>query len=119
MLKGRQSPPAPMGYSSGEGTKTPRGDRIMKRMMVLIAAVAAFGIAGALGQDKTTRLSIGTGGTGGVYYPLGGGLAAIISKYVPGVEATAEVTAGSIANLQLIGRGECDVAFTIGRDSWG
>jgi hypothetical protein len=90
----------------------------MKRMMVLIAAVAAFGIAGALGQDKTTRLSIGTGGTGGVYYPLGGGLAAIISKYVPGVEATAEVTAGSIANLQLIGGGKSELAFTMADAAW-
>jgi len=90
----------------------------MKRMMVLIAAVAAFGIAGALGQDKTTSLSIGTGGTGGVYYPLGGGLAAIISKYVPGVEATAEVTAGSIANLQLIGGGKSELAFTMADAAW-
>jgi TRAP transporter TAXI family solute receptor len=69
----------------------------MKRLItVLVAVVAAFGVAMAGAQDKKTRISIGTGGTGGVYYPLGGGLAALISKYVPGVEATAEVTAGSI-----------------------
>src|SRR5258708_25757606 len=70
----------------------------MKRFSAaLVAAIAAFGLATAGAQDKKVRLSIGTGGTGGVYYPLGGGLAALISKYVPGVEATAEVTAGSIA----------------------
>src|SRR5215813_189690 len=46
-----------------------------------------------------TRLSIATGGTGGVYYPLGGGLAALISKYLPGVEATAEVTTASTIKL--------------------
>ncbi len=52
----------------------------MKRVMAaLVAVVAAFGIAGAGAQDKKVRLSIGTGGTGGVYYPLGGGLAAMIS----------------------------------------
>ena len=46
-----------------------------------------------------TRISIATGGTGGVYYPLGGGLAALKSKYLPGVEATAEVTTGSMIKL--------------------
>ena len=91
----------------------------MKRVMAaLIAAVAAFGLAGAGAQDKKVRLSIGTGGTGGVYYPLGGGLAAMLSKYVPGVEATAEVTAGSIANLQLIGSGKSELAFTMADAAW-
>jgi TRAP transporter TAXI family solute receptor len=91
----------------------------MKRVMAaLTAAVAAFGLAGAGAQDKKVRLSIGTGGTGGVYYPLGGGLAAMLSKYVPGVEATAEVTAGSIANLQLIGSGKSELAFTMADAAW-
>ena len=91
----------------------------MKRVMAaLIAAVAAFGLSGAGAEDKKVRLSIGTGGTGGVYYPLGGGLAAMLSKYVPGVEATAEVTAGSIANLQLIGSGKSELAFTMADAAW-
>src|SRR5258708_26187957 len=84
----------------------------------LVAAVTACGLATALAQDKKVRLSIGTGGTGGVYYPLGGGLAAMLSKYVPGVEATAEVTAGSIANLQLIGGGKSEVGFTMADAAW-
>ena len=46
-----------------------------------------------------TRISIATGGTGGVYYPLGGGVAALMSKYLPGVEATAEVTTASMIKL--------------------
>jgi len=80
----------------------------------LVAIVAAFGLATAGAQDKK-RISISTGGTGGVYYPLGGGLAAVLTKYVPGLDATAEVTAGSIANLQLIDAGKSEVAFTMGR----
>jgi TRAP transporter TAXI family solute receptor len=88
-------------------------------MAALVAAVAAFGLATAGAQDKkTTRISIGTGGTGGVYYPLGGGLAALLSKHVPGVEATAEVTAGSIANLQLIGSGKSEMGFTMADSAW-
>ena len=91
----------------------------MKRWIATLAvAMAAFGLASAGAQDKKTRISIGTGGTGGVYYPLGGGLAAVISKFVPGVEATAEVTAGSIANLQLIGGGKSELGFTMADSAW-
>src|SRR5688572_31709650 len=58
------------------------------------------------------NFSIATGGTGGVYYPLGGGMAAVLSKHVPGMQATAEVTGGSVANLQLIGSGKPYIALT-------
>jgi uncharacterized protein len=92
---------------------------MMKRMLVaLVAAAALFGIATGHAQEKKTRISIGTGGTGGVYYPLGGGLAALLTKYVPGLEATAEVTAGSIANLQLIGGGRSELGFTMADAAW-
>lgn len=91
----------------------------MKRIATaVVALVAAFGLATAQAQDKRTRISIGTGGTGGVYYPLGGGLAALISKSVPGVDATAEVTAGSVANMQLIARGKSDIGFTMADTAW-
>src|SRR3954470_12108052 len=59
------------------------------------------------------NISIATGGTGGVYYPLGGGMAAVLSKYVSGLQATAEVTGGSVANLQLIGTGKPYIAMTM------
>jgi len=73
--------------------------------------------AGALllvlaGAAQAQNLSIATGGTGGVYYPLGGGMAAVLSKHVPGMQATAEVTGGSVANLQLIGTGKSYIALT-------
>src|SRR5437764_13660797 len=71
------------------------------RFIIRAAALFAFAI-GAQAQN----ISIATGGTGGVYYPLGGGMAAVLSKYVPGIQATAEVTGGSGANLQLIGTGK-------------
>ena len=62
-------------------------------------------------QTKSVRLSIATGGTGGVYYPLGGGMAAVISKYIPNSEATAEVTAGSVDNIKLIHAGKAELAL--------
>ena len=92
----------------------------MKRFAAAaLAALVSIGVAtGVQAQEKRTRISIGTGGTGGVYYPLGGGLAAVLSKHVPGVDATAEVTAGSIANLQLIDLGKSEIAFTMADAAW-
>jgi TRAP transporter TAXI family solute receptor len=66
----------------------------------------------ALAQ-QAQRISITTGGTGGVYYPLGGGMANVLSKSVPGLQATAEVTGGSVDNLKLIGSGKAEVGFTM------
>jgi len=75
-----------------------------------------FRFAGMLlalaGAAQAQNISIATGGTGGVYYPLGGGLAAVLSKNIPGLQATAEVTGGSVANLQLIGTGKPYIAMT-------
>ncbi len=65
-----------------------------------IARIAALFVICAAAQAQ--NISIATGGTGGVYYPLGGGMANILSKYVPGLQATAEVTGGSVDNLKLI-----------------
>src|ERR1041384_5496514 len=73
-----------------------------------VLALCAFAL-GAQAQN----LSIATGGTGGVSPPLGGGLAAVLSKYVSGMQATAEVTGGSVANLQLIGTGKPYLAMTM------
>ncbi len=71
----------------------------------LKAAVAAL-CAGLASAALAQNISIGTGGTGGVYYPMGGGIAAALSKYVPGMQATAEVTGGSVDNLRLIATGK-------------
>src|SRR4051812_47494397 len=78
---------------------------------MLAIAVAASLVAGATHAQQKT-IAIGTGGTGGVYYPLGGGLANVLSKSLPGYQATAEVTGGSVDNLKLIGSGQSELAFT-------
>jgi len=79
-------------------------------MKLIIRALALFAVAIAA---HAQNISIATGGTGGVYYPLGGGMAAVLSKYVPGMQATAEVTGGSVANLQLISTGKPYLAMTM------
>jgi TRAP transporter TAXI family solute receptor len=58
------------------------------------------------------RLVIGTGGTGGVFYPYGGGLARIVTSKMPNTEATAEVTGGSVDNNKLLAKGEADIGMT-------
>jgi TRAP transporter TAXI family solute receptor len=88
--------------------------------MARLAAILALALAlspPATGQQQN-RISITTGGTGGVYYPLGGGMANILSKYVPGLSATAEVTGGSVDNLKLLGAGKSEVAFSMVDASW-
>ncbi len=78
----------------------------MKRFFQSVSLAALVAVsAPVVAQDKI-NLSIGTGGTGGVYYPMGGGIAAALSKHVAGMEATAEVTGGSVDNLKLVGSGK-------------
>lgn len=79
------------------------------RTAAFAASMAATLVAGpALAQ---TQISIATGGTGGVYYPMGGGLAEIINKHVEGFSATAEVTGASVENMGLIATGDADLAI--------
>jgi TRAP transporter TAXI family solute receptor len=80
------------------------------KSLLRLAALAAGTLAFAV---QAQNISIATGGTGGVYYPLGGGMAAVLSKYVTGMQATAEVTGGSVANLQLINTGKPYIALTM------
>jgi hypothetical protein len=83
---------------------------MIRRLLRIGAAVAAMAFAAV---SLAQNISIGTGGTGGVYYPLGGGMAAVLSKHVPGLQATAEVTGGSVDNLKLIGTDKPYVGMTM------
>lgn len=67
-----------------------------------------------ISAQSKVRLSIATGGTGGVYYPMGGGMAAILSKHLPGVDVTAEVTAASVDNCKLVAALKSDMGFIMG-----
>lgn len=77
---------------------------------IALAVTAALGGA-AIAQQKT--MAIGTGGTGGVYYPLGGAIANVLSKALPNTQATAEVTGGSVDNLKLIASGQSEMGFSM------
>ncbi|MGP9634613.1 TAXI family TRAP transporter solute-binding subunit [Halomonas sp. AOP43-A1-21] len=81
-------------------------------MKTLKYAAAASMLAVAL-PASAQQLSIATGGTGGVYYPIGGGLAEMINNRIEGAQATAEVTGASVENMGLIMRGDADLALAL------
>jgi TRAP transporter TAXI family solute receptor len=85
----------------------------MKKFVLALGVAAIVGLSAPLAAQDKINISIATGGTGGVYYPMGGGMAAALSKYVPGMEATAEVTGGSVDNLKLIGSGKPYIALAM------
>ncbi|MGQ0548225.1 MAG: TAXI family TRAP transporter solute-binding subunit [Armatimonadota bacterium] len=85
-------------------------------LRLIIAALATAVVVSGFSQvlaGPAVRLSIATGTTGGVYFPLGGGLASLISKNIPGVTATAEVTPASVDNMRLIQAKRTDIAMTL------
>ena len=81
-------------------------------MRVLKYALAASLIA-ASSSAVAQQLSIATGGTGGTYYPYGGGLAELINNQLDGYEAVAEVTGASVENMALIYREDSDLAIAL------
>jgi len=78
---------------------------------VLLLVVVALIVAGCAAPAPTKKISLATGPTGGVYYPYGGGIAKVISQYVPNTEATAESTAASVDNCKLLKTGKADLAL--------
>ncbi len=74
----------------------------------------APGATGDGGGAGTTRITLATGGTGGVYFPLGGGIAQELSENIEGVQATAQETSASVDNMQLIGSNQAQLALVLG-----
>ncbi|MPZ52738.1 MAG: TAXI family TRAP transporter solute-binding subunit [Acidimicrobiia bacterium] len=74
------------------------------------ATTAASGDGGGEGG----QLSIATGGTGGVYYPLGGGFATVIRENVEGYDGSVMETNASVDNMLLIQNGDADLALALG-----
>jgi TRAP transporter TAXI family solute receptor len=87
---------------------------MLKRTNIAIAGVAlGAALFAGVAIAQQLNIAIATGGTGGVYYPMGGGMANVLSKNLPGVNATARVTGGSVDNLKLIGSQQSEVALVM------
>jgi TRAP transporter TAXI family solute receptor len=90
--------------------KSNRAKETFMRILKYAVAVSMLAVALPLSAQQ---LSIATGGTGGVYYPIGGGFAEMINTHIEGAKATAEVTGASVENMGLIMRGDADLALAL------
>ncbi|MFH1079877.1 MAG: TAXI family TRAP transporter solute-binding subunit [Pseudomonadota bacterium] len=71
------------------------------RLTIGMVCLLAFGLAAVVGAADV-RMAIGTASTGGTWYPLGGGVANMINKYVKGYQAAAHPSGASIENIRAI-----------------
>ena len=87
----------------------------MTRHNRFFAALAALALTTACSDSAPRQfLSLGTAGTGGIYYPLGGAMAARLSIADPMRQYTAEVSGGSVENVNRLRERQTDVAFATG-----
>src|SRR5690625_1867807 len=85
--------------------------RRMNRSVLVLVALLIVALASVGVSAQRQFVSIATGGVTGVYYPLGGAMAEIISANVSGVIANAESTGASVANANALGSGDTELAL--------
>lgn len=93
----------------------------MKKLLAFLLGIMVMTtmIAGCGGGDKKDNkapaaqkfINIATGGTAGTYFPLGGALADILNKNIPGANASAQSTGASVANVNLLSQGKVEIGF--------
>jgi len=84
----------------------------MRKILTLLIICTLVLTISLTGTAQMKFIAIATGGTGGTYYPLGGALAQLISNNVEDLAVTAQTGNASIANCNLIGRGQIETAFS-------
>lgn len=87
------------------------------RALALLAAALCFGMA----ARAADFINVLTGGTSGVYYPMGVALSQVYGKALPDVKASVQATKASGENLNLLQAGRGEIAFTLGdalSDAW-
>lgn len=90
----------------------------MKLRSLIAAATLALA---AFASHAAEFINVLTGGTSGVYYPLGVAYSQILGKAMPEAKVTVQVTKASAENLNLLQAGKGEVAFTLGdafSDAW-
>ena len=87
-------------------------DKFKKLLAVGLAAVfTAALITGCGGSSEKKFLNIATGGTAGTYYPIGGAMAEILNKDIKGMNASAQSTGATVANINMLKDGSVDLAI--------
>ena len=77
--------------------------------VMLVVVIAALAGCGGGGGNKF--LNIATGGTAGTYYPSGGAMAEILNKEIPNMNASAQSTGATVANINMLKEGSVDLAI--------
>lgn len=92
----------------------------LSKRLSLFAAAAAF-TASTAALAAPTFINILTGGTSGVYYPIGVGLSQLYSNGIEGSKTSVQATKASVENLNLLQAGRGELAFALGdsvSDAW-
>src|SRR4051812_13748115 len=98
------------------GTPAMSSKSLRKALFASLAALLVIGTAHA-----AEFISVLTGGTSGVYYPLGVALSQVYTKSIPDAKTSVQATKASAENLNLLQAGRGEVAFTLGNslsDAW-
>ena len=90
----------------------------MQQLFKSLALITGVLLASTGYAQNKVNIFVATGPTTGVYYPLGGGLADVLTKFVPNLNATAGTTDGAMANLLLIGQGKADIGLSMADAGW-
>lgn len=91
------------------------------RRAIFPACAALLLVGGVTSAQAEQFINILTGGTSGVYYPLGVALSQIYSKAIPEAKSSVQATKASAENLNLLQAGRGEIAFTLGdalSDAW-
>ncbi|QHP67669.1 TAXI family TRAP transporter solute-binding subunit [Bradyrhizobium sp. LCT2] len=108
LLDGLTRPPHPANFPAGLGST-----EIMKRTIFGVAAALALA-ASAPCAHAQSFINVLTGGTSGVYYPLGVAIGKIYGDKIPNVKTQVQATKASVENLILLQQGRGELAFTLG-----
>jgi hypothetical protein len=91
-----------------------KGETKLMRSKLIAAAAAAFAVLSAPSAHAQSFINVLTGGTSGVYYPLGVAIGKIYSDKIPNVKTQVQATKASVENLVLLQQGRGELAFTLG-----
>lgn len=84
------------------------------KSLVTVAAVSASLVLGTAAARADQFVNVLTGGTSGVYYPLGVAISKILTDKMPGSRPSVQATKASVENLILTNGGKGEIAFTLG-----
>jgi TRAP transporter TAXI family solute receptor len=87
---------------------------MLESSKLMAAAIAVGAVLSAPAARAQAFINVLTGGTSGVYYPLGVAIGKIYSDKIPGVKTQVQATKASVENLILLQQGRGEIAFTLG-----